>query len=56
MPVVRRRTAVALAVLLVVAGIGFGLYAAFGPRGAFDETKTRLGIEADAPKESRPGR
>jgi hypothetical protein len=56
MLVVRRRTAIALAVALVVAGIAFGLYAQFGPRGAFDETKTRLGIEADAPKESKSGR
>jgi hypothetical protein len=55
MPVVRRRTAIALAVVLLVAGFGFALYAMLRPRGAFDDVKTRLGIDPGAPSAPRPG-
>jgi hypothetical protein len=54
MPVVRRRTAIALAVVLLVAGFGFALYAKFRPHGAFDDVKTRLGIDPGGPQEPRP--
>jgi hypothetical protein len=41
-------------VVLLVAGVGFGLYAMLRPRGAFDDVKTRLGIDPGAPSAPQP--